>query len=563
MHSIVCWLSFSVTAANGFVRPHALLPSNKKPTQAQTFNKGQLKQRRPQQLSLSMDPGSPPVSASGVDGLVIGLNKYSHDSSVCILSNRDGTCLFAGEKERLTRTKHDGGDTGSLVAHALESIGARLEDVRLVVSNNHHFRVAPFEKRIPWAVAQGACPESYASEENLLPTAAHAELSHHLAHAWSAAALAPFDSGLIVVMVRACVRSFVRSFVRLFKRQRVTMARSEAAATKGEGWDTSSGGDSEQQQQQERRRERAAETQEEYYNDLRLMRELGAGGEMAEGTEVPGDGSPGFQQVPEELLPYEAYREAESAYQFTAGSDGGPPTLTPVYKRWIRERSPSELYNHGFENMESMGAVYSRVSSHIFGDWNACGKVMGLAPYASASPGPQSAEGAIPPPPRLTSGSLLLGGKSTGGSGEDAFHVDWETIENLPHPNELGKENDDDDDDDDDDGEGGGVGVGGAGIVLRGSGVEGAGGLGGGRLGVRVRVEGEDRGEERVPLRRGRAQQCAERKDCSRGRLRARVRPPVPRRRGSCRRLRGVRLAPTPTPSPAAAAERRQRHDPR
>lgn len=98
------------------------------------------------------------------------------------------------------------------------------------------------------------------------------------------------------------------------------MARSEAAATKGEGWDTSSSGDSEQQQQQERRRERAAETQEEYYNDLRLMRELGAGGEMAEGTEVPGDGSPGFQQVPEELLPYEAYREAESAYQFTAGS---------------------------------------------------------------------------------------------------------------------------------------------------------------------------------------------------------------------------------------------------
>lgn len=119
-------------------------------------------------------------------------------------SNRDGTCLFAGEKERMTRSKHDGGDTGGLVSHALDSIGARLEDVRLVVSNNHHFRVAPFEKRIPWAVAQGACPESYASEENLIPGAAHAELSHHLAHAWSAASLAPFDSGLIIVMVRAC-----------------------------------------------------------------------------------------------------------------------------------------------------------------------------------------------------------------------------------------------------------------------------------------------------------------------------------------------------------------------
>lgn len=49
--------------------------------------------------------------------------------------------------------------------------------------------------------------------------------------------------------------------------------------------------------------------------------------------------------------------------------------LTPVYKRWTRERSPPELYNHGFENMESLGAVYSRVSSHIFGDWNACGEI--------------------------------------------------------------------------------------------------------------------------------------------------------------------------------------------
>lgn len=86
-----------------------------------------------------------------------------------------------------------------------------------MVSNNHHFRVAPFEKRIPWAVSLGACPESYASEENLLPGAAHAELSHHLAHAWSAAALAPFDSGLIVVMVRA--------FVRSFRRERVTVQR--------------------------------------------------------------------------------------------------------------------------------------------------------------------------------------------------------------------------------------------------------------------------------------------------------------------------------------------------
>lgn len=107
--------------------------------------------------------------------------------------------------------------------HALDSIGARLEDVRLVVSNNHHCRVAPFEKRVPWAVAQGACPESYASEENLLPGAAHAELSHHLAHAWSAAALAPFDSGLIIVMVRAstCVRGERRCWAHQANAERI------------------------------------------------------------------------------------------------------------------------------------------------------------------------------------------------------------------------------------------------------------------------------------------------------------------------------------------------------
>ena len=74
------------------------------------------------------------------------------------------------------------------------------------------------------------------------------------------------------------------------------------------------------------------------------------------------------------------WREAESAYTFSRGSDGSI-RLQPRLKRWIEERSPPELFNHGFENMESLGAVYSRVSSMVFGDWNQCGKVMGLAPW--------------------------------------------------------------------------------------------------------------------------------------------------------------------------------------
>jgi hypothetical protein len=80
-------------------------------------------------------------------------------------------------------------------------------------------------------------------------------------------------------------------------------------------------------------------------------------------------------------------REAESVYSLKR--EAGRLTLKPLWKRWTRERSPPELYNHGFENMESVGAVYSRLSSHIFGDWNSCGKVMGLAPWSSRW-GPQA-----------------------------------------------------------------------------------------------------------------------------------------------------------------------------
>jgi len=41
--------------------------------------------------------------------LVLGLNKYSHDSAVCIIDAITNEIIFAGEKERLTRKKHDAG----------------------------------------------------------------------------------------------------------------------------------------------------------------------------------------------------------------------------------------------------------------------------------------------------------------------------------------------------------------------------------------------------------------------------------------------------------------------
>lgn len=247
---------------------------------------------------------SPPYSEYPTDRLVVGLNKYSHDAAVCVLRERDGALLFAGEKERLTRKKHDGGETGELVQHALDSVGANLDDVEIVVSNNHHHRVAPFERRIPWAVAQNIYPTSFAAPQNLLPRAVHAELSHHLAHAWSVIVQAPFDRGLIVVM-----DGMGESYG--------AMARAEAAMSRNDVGDDS---------------DFYAADHQQYHNDLRLLRELS-------GTHPPPLGQP-FQQVPETMEPHEGYREAESAYTFVRGSGRWYIFLAGLQESCIYRKTP-------------------------------------------------------------------------------------------------------------------------------------------------------------------------------------------------------------------------------
>lgn len=130
--------------------------------------------------------------------------------------------------------------------------------------------------------------------------------------------------------------------------------------------------------------------------------------------------------------------------------------LKRVFKRWQPHNSPPTLYNHGFENMESLGAVYSRVSSHVFGDWNACGKVMGLAPWAA--PWAMAAEAATEAAAAATATGGGGGGHGDGGDsgrggggaragevrlfhgsldgvGDEALSVDWAALEALPHPN--------------------------------------------------------------------------------------------------------------------------------
>ena len=47
--------------------------------------------------------------------LVIGLNKYTHDTSLCAADAKTGKVLFAITKERLSRKKHDAGNVASMV----------------------------------------------------------------------------------------------------------------------------------------------------------------------------------------------------------------------------------------------------------------------------------------------------------------------------------------------------------------------------------------------------------------------------------------------------------------
>ena len=84
--------------------------------------------------------------------LILGLNQYTHSAAVCVLDAK-GKMLFCGEKERLTRKKHDGGDTADLVEHALTAVGAELSDVRVVCANNHLFRIDRFQDSVEWATA--------------------------------------------------------------------------------------------------------------------------------------------------------------------------------------------------------------------------------------------------------------------------------------------------------------------------------------------------------------------------------------------------------------------------
>ena len=66
-------------------------------------------------------------------------------------------------------------------------------------------------------------------------------------------------------------------------------------------------------------------------------------------------------------------RESESYYRFSGTQ------IECLKKVWLE---PSRgMLNEEFYSMPGLGALYSRASTYVFGDWNKCGELMGLAPY--------------------------------------------------------------------------------------------------------------------------------------------------------------------------------------
>jgi len=225
---------------------------------------------------------------------VLGINAYDHDVSACLL--RDGEIVVAISKERLTRYKHDTGFYAGVIDYCLDVAGIALDDVQLVVRNSYIMPVNKLEQRLAYTDRRSYLTkaERRAARKHPLYLCASDrvfDLSHHLAHAYSAFAVSPFDEGVIMVVD-------------------------------------------------------------------------GVGNYRADVLEpIP----------PEDHDAPALARESESYYRFR-GSE-----IETLKKVWM-DPTPG-LLSDEFFMMPGLGALYSRVSRYVFGNWNRCGEVMGLSAY--------------------------------------------------------------------------------------------------------------------------------------------------------------------------------------
>jgi carbamoyltransferase len=224
---------------------------------------------------------------------VLGLNTYDHDVSACLL--RDGTIAFAIAKERITREKHATGFYKEVIDYCLDAEGITLDDVDLIVRNCYILPVAEMEERLVYQDMPGFLPEHERSEAARHPLYLSrsdkvVSISHHLAHAYSAFAVSPFEEG--VVMIVDGVGSYQSDVVEPYP---------------------------------------------------------------------PADAATPLA------------RESESYYKFSGSK------IESLKKVWMEP--DRGFLSDEFYNMPGLGALYSRASTYIFGDWNKCGELMGLAPY--------------------------------------------------------------------------------------------------------------------------------------------------------------------------------------
>jgi carbamoyltransferase len=119
-------------------------------------------------------------------------------------------------------------------------------------------------------------------------------------------------------------------------------------------------------------------------------------------------------------------REAESYYRFEGAR------LETLKKVWLK---PTRGFlSDEFYYMPGLGALYSRVSSYIFADWNKCGEVMGLAPYGRPN--------AVKPLLELTHGELSV--PDWGLDFDEPWLVDrepnWEASSCMDHWKDLARQ---------------------------------------------------------------------------------------------------------------------------
>ncbi len=109
----------------------------------------------------------------------------SHNGSAVLL--KDGTICVAIEKERITRIKHDGGNDSDAIQYCLDAEGITLDDITIVVQcENFTLPKREFFK--------GKRVFSDSNQPKII------DISHHLAHAYSAVGTSPFSDCTVMVI---------------------------------------------------------------------------------------------------------------------------------------------------------------------------------------------------------------------------------------------------------------------------------------------------------------------------------------------------------------------------